>query len=813
MFNLGDARTNSKAPAFGLCFWVCNTPTPSLLFQTIKNSKMSFKNIILTILCFWASSSFAQNIKGKIKAQGGETVAFANITILNSSKGTNADKEGSFSLDLGKGNYQIQFSAVGYATQVQKVVIEDKPLIVDVTLSNNLQTLDEVVVTADKVETNEQKTPLAITSLNAKKLAEYRVWNITDITALAPSAFIIEHGNSSGSNFLNFRGAMGFTNEQAVATYVDGVYQFDFFSAPLNFNNIERIEILRGPQGTLYGRNAFSGVLNVITKKPENKTTGFATLDIGNYAQQRYSAGFNTPIVKNKLFMGLGLQLNKRGAVYENPTQNTKSFDSRESFSGNLNLKYILSDKWIIDVNGRAESNNDKGAYPWVSTDSIARNQPYKAYGNWDNRERRTNTNAAITIKYFGNKFNFTSTTAFIDFHIWFPNRFDYDFTADKLYSGNNWTKSKQLTQEFRLSSPANAGKFKWTIGSFLFGEKTKNNITTFYEDGFALFDPNAPYTTITNGSRNANGLALYGQATYAISSKLDLTIGARYDSEKRELTQNSSLEKNGVLTTVAADNTLSKTFTAFTPKIILNYKVNENSIVYASYAKGFRIGGFNFNSTTNPTYDPEKSDNYEVGIKNNLLNHKLKVNLTAFYFQQKDQQVTTTKNGVDYATLNVGDMNNFGLEAEVSALPLKNLQVEWTASTSQSKYEKLLLYDVSALAEKNYKNNKAIYNPAFQSMLAVQYGVPISKNTQNARAFVRGEYRYLGEYQLNFENTESQKGYGMLNARAGITSNHLDIALWVRNLNDVRYLAWGTYATYMLGSPRMWGVTLTGKF
>jgi iron complex outermembrane receptor protein len=91
---------------------------------------------------------------------------------------------------------------------------------------------------------------------------------------------------------------MGFSNDQAVATYVDGVYQFDYFSAPLNFSNIERVEILRGPQGTLYGRNAFGGVLNVITKRPTNKTSGFAEIDLGNYGQQRYSVGFNTPLIK-----------------------------------------------------------------------------------------------------------------------------------------------------------------------------------------------------------------------------------------------------------------------------------------------------------------------------------------------------------------------------------------------------------------------------------------------------------------------------------------------------------------------------------
>lgn len=327
------------------------------------------------------------------------------------------------------------------------------------------------------------------------------------------------------------------------------------------------------------------------------------------------------------------------------------------------------------------------------------------------------------------------------------------------------------------------------------------------------MFDPNAPYSSITNGKRNNKGVAFYGQATYSVTPKSDITIGSRYDVEKREFTQNTASEKNGVLTQLTSDSTFNKTFNAFTPKIILSYKINNQTLLYASYTKGFRIGGFNVNNIADRTYNPEKSDNYEIGTKNSLLNNKLKLNLTAFYFQQKDQQVTTSKNGIDYATLNVGDMNNFGLEAEVTALPIKNVQIEWTASTSQSKYVRLNLYDNATSAVKNYKRNKAIYNPAVQSMLAIQYGVPFKQSKQNLKAFVRGEYRYLGEYQLNFENTENQKGYSLLNARAGITSNHFDVALWVRNLNDVRYMAWGTYASYTLGSPGMWGVTLTAKF
>jgi iron complex outermembrane receptor protein len=754
----------------------------------------------------------AQTINGLVTSADGKGIPFVTVTVLNSPIGTITDSEGSYALKLAVGSYQLSFSAVGYAGRVIKFGVVEGTSILNVKLVESAQTLGEVVVTADKVETNLQTTPLAVTALNRKQLEDYRVWTINDLTALAPSTFIVEHGNSTSSNFLNIRGSMGFSNDQAVATYVDGVYQFDYFSAPLNFNNIERLEILRGSQGTLYGRNAFGGVLNIITKRPTNTTSGSVEMSFGNYGQQRYNLGFNTPLVKDKVFVNVGLQSNGRGSIYSNPTLKTDNFDDHRAYSSVVNLKYLASEKWTIDLNTRYENDNEKGTYPWAATDSAARANPYKAFGNWDNTERRTNFNSSLSGKYFGKNFNFTSITAFIDYHIWSPGRIDLDFGPEQLLSLTTFTKENQLTQEFRFSSPANDSKLKWTAGSYLFNEKVTFGNTTYFDQGYSLYDPNAPYGSVANGKRNAYGVALYGQATYSLEPKLDVTLGARYDIEHRELTQNSALEKDAIITPLSPDSTAKKTFNAFTPKIILNYKLSDNSMIYGSYAKGFRVGGFNFGNKANPTYNPERSDNYEVGIKNTLMGNRLKLNLTAFYFQQKDQQVSTSRDGINYASLNVGDMDNLGFELEASALPVKNLQIDWTASTSHSEYKRLELFDVVSNTVKDYKKNKAINNPAVQSIVAVQYGAPISNASQNVKAFIRGEFRYIGEYQLDFLNEYHQNAYGMLNSRAGITSNHLDISFWIRNLTDVRYMAYG-YGSYMMGTPRMWGVTLTGKF
>jgi len=757
----------------------------------------------------------AQSLEGVVQTKDRTPVEAVTLRILNTERTAVADRQGNFRFsNIPEGNYELAVSSIGFASQIKKVKISAGITLLTIILEEQGKQLEEVVVSSDKIETRLQQTPAAVSALSGEKLNEYRAWTIADLTALAPSLFVAEHGNSSGSNFFNIRGTMGFTNEQSVATYVDGVYQFDFYSAPVNFNNIERIEILRGPQGTLYGRNAFSGVVNIITKKPTNSIAGYATVDIGNYGLQRYSAGFNAPLIRDRLFFNVTAQYNKRGSVYSNPTLNTAHFDGRKDFNINGNLRYLFSDRWQLNVNTKTENDNDKGAYPWAATDSAARNHPYQAFGNWDNTERRTNTNVSVAVNYFGRHFNFTSITAGIDYHIWFPDRFDYDFTADRLISGSNATRSQQLTQEFRFSSPANAGKWKWTIGSFLFAEKTKTNFVTYYDEDYAAIDTSAPYRTISHGLRKNRGAAVFGQATYTITPELDLTAGARYDIERKERTESNDLEKDHVVTPALPTEADVKTFHAFTPKLTLSYKFTGNSLIYASYAKGFRVGGFNIGaaSANNRTYKPERSDNYELAIKNSLLDNKLKLNLTAFYLQQKDQQVGTSTNGVDYVMLNVGDMNNLGAESEIAVIPFKNLSLEWNAAWSHATYAKLELYDYVSGATKNYKGYHPINNPQFSSMMAAQYNYPLAKSKHHASAFARMEYRYIGKYELDFLNANSQNGYGLMNARAGITARNIEIAIWGRNINDARYIAWG-YGSYLLGNPRMWGITLTGKF
>ena len=765
-------------------------------------------------------NAFGQTIRGTVTNETGTPLSSATINVLNSAKATVSDKKGRFTLILADGHYQISIGAVGFATQFRKVDISNSATItLDVQLYPTGQQLNQVVVTAEKNQQDVQNVPAAVTVLDTKQIRDYRLWDITNLTAISPSLFTVEHGNSSSSNFLNIRGVMGFSNEQAVATYVDGVYQFDYFSAPPIFNDIQSIEILRGPQGTLYGRNAYGGVVNITTRQPGNRSSGYAEMSFGNYGQQRYTASLSGPVIKDKLFAGGSFTYNHRGSIYYNDF--TKSgFDRREDYSGNFNLRYLPSANWSLALNVKTENDNDRGSFPWVTSYDEVFSRPYQINTNNANIEHRNNFNTSLSTNYYGKDFNFTSVSSYIDYRLYYPGGgIDYDFSPLNILSVGPDTRQHIFAEEVRFSSPsARENKLKWVAGAYGFTQKNNISSPTNFGSDYLQLDPTstAPFTTNDISSGTNKGYAFFGQATYSFTDKLYFTAGMRYDHENRNLSQYSNYQKEPDPATIAKPNQLyDANFNAATPKFVLGYKLRDNMLLYGSYSRGFRAGGLNTNAPTpaQVPYEPEHSDNYEIGWKNMFLDNKLKLNLTLFYLEQHNQQISTSHNGVDQLILNVGEMHNKGVELEVTALPIKGLQLDWNASYSHARYVSLLLYSDEVKGVINYRGNQPINTPPISSMLAGQYNCDFPNSKQKLGAFVRGEYRYLGKYYFDFINGLAQPSYSMFNAKTGLTSKNFELDIWARNISGKKYVAYGSFGTFILGSPRTYGATLIAKF
>ena len=786
--------------------------------------RLFFSFVLWLALVGPALAQITGTLTGTVTTTTGQPVPFATVAVLNSALGATADQNGTFSINhVPAGRQTVAVSSVGYATRAQLVTVaagQSVPLAFRLPASTT--GLGEVVVSAQKDETTLQRTPLAVSALGTRQLREYRVWDFKDLTALAPNLYVVEHANSTGGNFLNIRGVMGFTNEQAVATYVDGVYQFDYFSAPSQLLNIERIEVLRGPQGTLYGRNALGGVVNIVTKQPTNTPSGYAELSVGNYDQQRYSLAAQAPLVRDKLFLSLGGQHGHRQGVFKNLVTNA-DFDEQASWLFNGSLRYRATDRLSFALSAYNEHNNDRGAYAWVPTRRQIAEQPWQVYSNYPNTERRRNFNTSLKASYRLPGLTLTSVTGFQKFTIDYPDRYDFDFTAANAVSGTGLTRQRNFTQELRVASnPTSERRLSWTAGGFGFRQHTPNVQNTFYigPDSPFVSDYGGPVGLLTTGRALNRGLAGFGQLTYQRTTALSLTGGLRYDYEKRELVNGNSLDAAGAPTIVTrADTTFTGTYRAWSPKGILSYQATEHVLAYASYARGYRAGGLNTAAPTRAQipYQPETSGNYELGLKTTLPNQRARLNLALFYLQQRHQQIGTSTNGINYAVLNVGKMNNYGAELEAAAVPVKGLELSWNAAYNHARYAALPLYNYQDNRTQDYAGNRPINTPAVTSMLTAQYTLALGQSKQQPAVFVRGEWRYLGRYYFDYYNQDGQGGYALFNARAGVSSRHLELAFWARNVFERKYITYGSLSpqspTYLQSLPRLLGTTLTAKF
>jgi len=276
------------------------------------------KKKLLVLFCLFITlTTNSQSITGIIQNKKGNPIEGASISILNTSLNTTSNHKGEFEFKkINKGKYTISIKSLGYALYASEIIVASnvQDALVKLILQESTNQLDEVMVTAQKKEELVQKIPSSITALSAKQVTDFGLWNTKEITGIIPNLYSADPGD--GRAVTSIRGIATSSYDPTVATYIDGVNQFSLDTYIPTLFDIERIEVLRGPQGTLYGRNAMGGVINIITKQPNNTTTGFVDMSVGNFNQQRVTIGYKTPFIKNKLFAGAALLYNKRDGFW-----------------------------------------------------------------------------------------------------------------------------------------------------------------------------------------------------------------------------------------------------------------------------------------------------------------------------------------------------------------------------------------------------------------------------------------------------------------------------------------------------------------
>lgn len=700
--------------------------------------------------------------------------------------------------------------------------------------------LEEVIVTANKREESIIKVNTSVTSLSSKKLEDTRTWGLSGLTALVPNYNYQELGVSF-QQIQSIRGIQVFSENPAVSTYIDDVNNIDILANGFAFTDIERIEILRGPQGTLYGRNAMGGVVNIITKKPTNQTNGFAETSFGNLGLQRYSTGIKTPIIKDKLYFGLNglyqtqdgfLKNNISGTSATDTNLNGKSVGGEKNLYGNMFLKWLVNNRFHLTLNlkGQQDKSNNSGFMVSQFSDTYAFANPDVINLSRIQSHERNILNTSLVAKYNADKFTFTSISALQTISFGFK---DLDFPGiyHSYYDGKIGEllpPQKVWSQELRINSHSDS-KFQYTAGVYAFTQKGYEPTTnTAYElsdaEAAAFSLPSGTYLINRNRSNNS-GLAGFGEMSYQLTNKLKATVGLRYDYEKREATFNGfgdAMLFNGVVTDINPNITADGNYSAISPKFSVNYSVNELSNIYATYTRGFRAGGINASSLpvgVRQTFDPEYSNNYEIGYKSYLLNKKLSVGASAFLIQWKDLQFYNLVAPFTYARENVGNAQSAGIEIEVSALPVKGLQLDGSFGFNPTEYKgfdlKRVNFGTGVESTTAIGGNKLSNAPTHTLFLGAQYEYSIN---QKLKAIVRGEIRNLGKQYTDIQNQIEQPSYTLLNSRIGLTYGKYSLFIWGQNLTNERYLAYGNPDSSFgrqsrMAQPRTFGLTLSAKF
>jgi len=636
---------------------------------------------------------------------------------------------------------------------------------------------------------------------------------MTDLVMTVPN-LITMSGGAPTLNIMSIRGILTFSTDPAIGVYIDGVPMFDGYGTSMQLQDIERVEVLRGPQSTLYGRNALGGVINILTKQPGNITKGFAELGLGNYNAQEYRAGISTPLIKNKLFASVNGFYTGRKGLYKNEFDG-KDYDDYKNYGGNFYLKYLANDRLSFILNSKLEKNDLNGTFPYAMNVSYAFEKPYTLNQNGRNIENRTLSTTSLQAKYQLKNWEISSLTGFSYLNDTYDD-YDYDYSAYDLIT---WYAPKRpqktWTQEFKFVS-RNLGKWDIIGGLFGFIDNREATTNTAYGADGAAYYPDAPYVFSSISDQKGKGVAAYAHITYALTEKLKLTGGLRYDYDEKELTIYDEYKKEPNPTQVFPENIVNTSANAISPKLNLSYLATKDITMYANYAKGFRPGGVNQygNTNTKLSYKPEYTDNYEIGIKSEWLDNRLRANFAAFYTYWRDQQQTlmTPATYID----NIGEMSSKGIELEITALPIKNIEVHYNIGVVSTKYDKLLLLNEDSTSNVDYKGNKQIFTPDFSSALSVTYSGKIS---ENVGFFIVPEWKYLGKQYMTYYNDLTQDPFHLVNINAGVKYKNYELKFWVKNLTDSRYISF-MYANYRansspvsLGLPTTWGVSAKVNF
>ncbi|WP_051822330.1 TonB-dependent receptor [Desulfonatronum thiodismutans] len=674
--------------------------------------------------------------------------------------------------------------------------------------------VEGITVTANKMEEDITDVPQSITVIDEFTLQEKGIRNVADVINEIPNMSVrVDHGNA-----VNFRGlnASMFTNNNPVVIYIDGVAFSDRYGFDASMVNVERIEVLRGPQGTLYGKDAIGGVINIVTKKPTNTWQGKAGAEYGSFnaVQGLFNAG--GPLIKNMLFAGISGWYSQDDGWIENTYPGmSKHADKKQDrrFSGYL--LYTPTER----LSARLTLFNDFAKKHWQPGYALPSGTGISAFNRDDAEKVSYDVPTFNTTDTFGQSLNvgyefdavtLTSTTTHRKMEA--EGDYDADFGDSPLFAGLKQFDESTLdtwTQELRLSSNNTEG-LRWVGGVYVDFERRDQGP---YGMQFPNFDP-LTYASLGNFEMNAESKtdsktqAVFGQVMVPLGAGFEMTLGGRYQRIEKKIDLDMFYLPVGMAGPPMFSFNDKKTWNTFLPKAALSYKIAEDWTAYASYSQGYMPGGFNYfamgGTAEDNSFDPQRSTNYELGVKGAL--EGFRVAASVFHMDIKDIHVYKSV-GTMYLTDNAKKAHSQGAELELTWLPMDEIELTGAFGIINAKYDD---YDAGAV---KFDGKKIEETPSHTARVGVAYYHPLGPY---ARLDVKnqGAIYFYDDVNKDFAR---QGAYTVADMRIGWRYADWDLYAYVQNLTDEKYITSfrsNTMVSYAgFGQPRTFGVGVRYQF
>lgn len=715
----------------------------------------------------------------------------------------------------------------------------------------------DIVVTAQRREQNVQDVPIAITAVSGKQLSEQGIKDPRDLTLLVPS-LSMQAGTAASTTSLFIRGVgIGDFNSNttgAVGVYVDDVFIGANAGKLFNVFDSEGIEVLKGPQGTLYGRNTTAGAIRFSSKKPSDTLSGDFSALYGRFNEVRLEGGVGGPIAGDVLKARIsGLYHRSDGSTFNRLTGNRVNNIDLWAARGIVDFTPSSDALIRLTVHGgrntggaRQFQHRGQGVDFFGNPSALPDGTPADGFGYADNdgnpwagdydvegKERINVLGATLLGQFSFGGVQLTSISAYEQ-----VNRStleDTDNSPNQVITAYYEDRPRQFSQELRLQS-AGESRFDWILGGYYFHDNLKTDSSFDILRG--LRDPSAPLGGFDPASsigllrypytQKTNSFAVFGQGDYKLTDNLTATLGLRYSRDRIGLRFASLFDALGTVVPRKAysdvvvplvDFNQTKSFNDLSWRAALNYNVDD-TLVYASFSKGYNSGGFAGGASTDPAQlNPFRSENlyaYEVGVKTDLLDRRLRINASAFYYDYRDLQVFLFDLSGPVPVqrkLNAGNARIFGFEAEITARPVRNLELFTAFTLMDSKYK-----NFAALGGASFSGNRLVNAPNFASAAGIRLAVPL-ENGSEIRANVDGTYTSSIFLFPDNAPLNRVKGYGLLNARLAWSDrqDRYEIALWGKNLTKTSYITSIapiiTQDQLNYNEPRTYGVQLTVRF